>query len=77
MKKVIVVGAVALAGLLFSSCTTNKEPPMYYWYGYTNAVYDYIKKGDEDSNAKLLEVYQKLLDGQTDMRFVARHQLTK
>ena len=64
MKKVIALGAGVLAGLLLASCVTNKEPPLYYWYGYTNAVYDYIKLGDEDSNGKMLEVYQQLLDGQ-------------
>lgn len=66
MKKVIVLGVAVLAALLLASCTTNKEPPLYYWYGYTNAVYDYIKLGNEDSNGKLLEVYQNLVDGQAE-----------
>ena len=64
MRKSVLWGIAAASILLFASCAST--PVMYNWETYTNSTYQYIKAGDEDSNTALLEVYQKILDGQAD-----------
>ena len=50
----ILGGAALLAfSALFMSCASS-QPPLYYWDGYTNATYRYIKGGNEEDMADLL-----------------------
>ena len=65
MRKIGFWALVAADVLILAACGTT-TPVMYNWYGYTNTTYQYVKEGDEDSNEKLLEVYQKIMDGQAD-----------
>ncbi len=64
MRRIGFWALIATGLVILASC--GSTPVMYNWYGYTNTTYEYVKAGDEDSNAKLLEVYQKIMDGQAD-----------
>ncbi|MBQ6779819.1 MAG: DUF4810 domain-containing protein [Treponema sp.] len=64
MRKSVFWALIAASAVILASC--GSTPVMYNWYGYTNTTYEYVKAGDDESNAKLLEVYQKIVDGQAD-----------
>ena len=54
MKKVL---SIALLVGLMASCSVPK--PLYSWYNYEDATYQYDKKQSEATQQHLLEVYQK------------------
>ena len=62
MKKLILPSVVVAGAMILASC--GSTPVMYNWYGYTDATYQYVKTGDEKTTETLLEVYQKIVDGQ-------------
>ena len=62
--------AIAVVTVLtLASCgTSNTVQPLYSWYNYEDATYDYYKKNTEETKAKMLEQYQKLIDKQKGTR---------
>lgn len=66
MKKVI-LGVVAVLAL--SSCYTSVQP-LYSWYDYEDAAYEYGKTSTDEKQVKLLEQYKKLTDNQKGQRGV-------
>jgi hypothetical protein len=63
MKKLIM--AIAAATFLIS-CEVQK--PLYSWYNYSDASYNYIKKSDEKSTNDLVESYKKIIAKQEGTR---------
>ncbi len=65
MKKLILLGA--FMGLL-ASCSSTK--PMYSWYDYEDATYQYSKKQTDELKTKMMEQYLKLIQNQKGTRGV-------
>ena len=65
MKKLF-LAIVAVSAL--SSCNTTQ--PLYSWYNYEDATYQYKKKSTEELHVKMLEQYQKLIEKQKGTRVV-------
>ena len=63
MKKVL---SIALLVGLMASCSVPK--PLYSWYNYEDATYQYDKKQSEATQQHLLEVYQKMIEKQNGLR---------
>ena len=63
MKKVL---SIALLVGLMASCSVPK--PLYSWYNYEDATYQYDKKQSEATQQHLLEVYQKMIEKQKGLR---------
>lgn len=68
MRQNIIAGIIAGIVFTLASCSSNKELPMYVWYGYENAAYNYTKIGTEESAETLLGVYQQIVDGQSETK---------
>ncbi len=64
--KILFLAVVVLLAL--SSCSTTQ--PLYSWYGYENATYQYNKEPTEELQVKMLEQYKKLTDKQKGTRGV-------
>lgn len=64
--KILFLAVVVL--LVLSSCSTTQ--PLYSWYGYENATYQYNKEPTEELQVKMLEQYKKLTDKQKGTRGV-------
>lgn len=62
MKKSVLLSLIAAPAVILASCASS--PTLYNWYTYSDSTYQYVKAGDDESNAKLLEVYQQIVDGQ-------------
>ena len=63
MKKILLFSLGLALGIVFSSCS-SAPLPMYQWYGYENAAYNYVKVSDDESLTALTDAYQQILDGQ-------------
>lgn len=57
-----------ICAFLLASCTTSK--PLYSWYNYEDATYEYSKKTTPELQVKVLEQYQKIIGKQKDLRKV-------
>lgn len=69
MTKNIIVAAVAILAL--SSCaTSHSTKPLYSWYDYEDATYQYSKKHTDELQVKVLEQYKKLVENQKALRGV-------
>ncbi len=69
MKRHLALAAVAV--LTLASCgTSNTVQPLYSWYDYEDATYEYYKKNTDEKKVKMLEQYQKLIDKQKGARGV-------
>ena len=66
MKKLF-LAIVAVSAL--SSCNTTQ--PLYSWYNYEDATYQYKKKSTEELHVKMLEQYQKLIEKQKGIQNTA------
>lgn len=53
MKKIFYSALIGAGAAFFMSCASS-QPPLYYWGGYTNATYEYIKGGNDEDMASLL-----------------------
>lgn len=68
MKKIFITLVAVLA---LSSCTTTRSSyPLYSWYDYEDATYQYNKKSTEELQVKMLEQYKKLIEKQSGTRGV-------
>lgn len=56
MRKTLFIGTCMLA---FASCSTVN--PLYSWYNYENITYQYNKKGTDELQAEVLELYQRMV----------------
>lgn len=65
MKKLMVIAAAAM---LLASCTTQQ--PLYSWYDYEDATYQYSKKRTDELKLKVLEEYKLLTEKQKGTRGV-------
>lgn len=65
MKKIILSGAIIA---LFASCSSTKT--LYSWYNYEDATYQYNKKRTDETKAKMMEQYLKLIQKQKGTRKV-------
>jgi hypothetical protein len=66
MKKNILI---FLSAVLFVSCSTTQKP-LYSWWNYADANYNFLKKNDEKSTSKLIEMYEKIIKKQKGTRNV-------
>ena len=71
MKKSLVnilkLSAAASLALLAMSCGSTQ---LYSWYNYQSDYYHYLKNADENSQTRLTETYQKIIDRQRESRGV-------
>lgn len=71
MKKSLVnackVAIIASVALLAMSCGSTQ---LYSWYTFQSDYYHYLKNADEDSQKKLAETYQKIIETQKETRGV-------
>lgn len=63
MKNLIILAVFVIA---ISSCQTQSS--LYSWYGSEDATYTYAKRGTEETLAKAMEQYEKVLSKQTGLR---------
>lgn len=67
MKKLLIktfaLGAILL---LAQSCSTSR--PMYSWYGYDDAAYEYSRSHSPEQAEKLAQVYKKIIKSQKGSR---------
>lgn len=69
MKKslvnVVKIAAVSALALFAMSCGSTR---LYSWYDYQADYYHYLKNADADSQKKLAETYQKIIEKQKESR---------
>ena len=65
MRRILLILAI---GFVATSCTTVK--PLYNWEGYDNAVYNYTKESSQESEVKLIAIYERLIIGSGGLREV-------
>ena len=66
MRKYFSLIMILFAGIFtafFTGCASNYKT-LYNWDNYTIQTYKYIKNGNEEDTEKLMEIYQKVFDGQ-------------
>jgi hypothetical protein len=63
MKK---IAFIILTLLCLASC--NVQKPLYSWYNYNTASYDYLKNADEKSLQEIVKTYQKIIEKQEGSR---------
>ena len=66
MKKILYIGVLVIIAFSAASCTSTKH--LYSWYNYENAVYQYNKNPDEKLQAKVLELYNMVIEHQRGTR---------
>lgn len=64
MKKYFLI--IICFTIFLSSCMSSRTAYLYDWSDYTNTTYTYIKSGNEEDIDSILEIYQKIIDGQSD-----------
>lgn len=65
MKKIFLTLSIVAT---LSSCATTQ--PLYSWYNYEDATYQYSKKSTEELQVKVVEQYQKIIEKQKGSRGV-------
>lgn len=63
MRKIIYLAICAMA---VTSCQT--QTTLYSWYGSQDATYTYTKRGTDETLAKAMEQYEKVLNKQKGLR---------
>lgn len=58
--------AVGVLGVLSTSCMSNKQ--LYAWHNYEKTSYNYTKNPNQQTETKLLETYQKIINRPTGAR---------